>query len=225
MNLTSHRCDAHCECLVTCAFTPRGATSRNKACSTVWAATALTFLYTFIRTLIRRFPSYSRKSRRPLVRLNGRKALQIEKFIRFTPMLLAMLFSLPAEATLGGPASSTQTDQLQMKATLRMSPGTRFTVHEMALPSGTTVREYVTMQGTVFAVAWKGPRMPDLRQLMGTYFDQYLQAVPPARGGHAGVAVSQPDLVVHSMGHTRAFSGHAYLPPLLPADVPVDELQ
>lgn len=151
--------------------------------------------------------------------------MQIEKFIRFTPMLLATLFSLPAAATLGGAASSTQADQLQMKATLRMSPGARFTVHEMVLPSGTTVREYVSLQGMVFAVAWKGPRMPDLRQLMGTYFDQYLQAVPPARGGHAGVAVSQPDLVVHSMGRTRAFSGHAYLPPLLPADVTDDELQ
>jgi hypothetical protein len=151
--------------------------------------------------------------------------LNTARLIRLAPLLLAALLPLPAAATLGGDASSTQADQVRMKATLRMSPGAKYTVHEMALPSGTVVREYISPAGVVFAVTWKGPMKPDLRQLMGTYFDQYLQAAPNARSGHAGVAVSLPGLVMHSLGHMRAFSGRAYLPPSLPADVAVDELR
>jgi hypothetical protein len=112
-----------------------------------------------------------------------------------------------------------------MKATLRVSPGARYNVHELTLPTGTTVREYVNPQGQVFAVAWKGPFKPDLRQLMGGYFDRYVQAAPNSHTGHNAARIALPDLVVQSMGHQRAFSGHAYLPPMLPADVAESELK
>jgi hypothetical protein len=39
-------------------------------------------------------------------------------------------------------------------------------------PEGTSVRRYVSPAGKVVAVAWKGPVMPDLRQVLGpTSFD------------------------------------------------------
>jgi hypothetical protein len=145
------------------------------------------------------------------------------KQIFMTAVLLAL--PLPALATLGGDASTTQGDQLHMKATLRVSPGAKYAVHELTLPSGTAVREYVSPQGTVFAVAWKGPLKPDLRQLLGDYFDRYVQDAPNSHGSHAASRVVQPDFVVHSMGHMRAFTGRAYLPLALPAGVAVSELQ
>jgi hypothetical protein len=138
---------------------------------------------------------------------------------------LCLAAPLQASATLGGDAGTAAADQLQMKAALRVSPGARYNVHELTLPAGTTVREYVNPQGQVFAVAWKGPFKPDLRQLMGGYFDRYVQAAPTSHGGHNAAVLSLPDLVVQSKGHQRAFSGRAYLPAMLPADVAVSELK
>jgi hypothetical protein len=142
-------------------------------------------------------------------------------------MVAAVLlaFSLPASATLGGDATTTLADQARMKAQLRVAAGANFTVHEMTLPSGTVVREYVSPQGQVFAVTWKGPFKPDLRQLLGSYFDRYAQSPARVRGGHAGAGLSQPDLVVQSSGHPRAFTGRAYLPAMLPANVAESDLQ
>jgi hypothetical protein len=138
---------------------------------------------------------------------------------------VSLLLPLQAFATLGGDAGTTQVDQARLKAALRVTPGEKFAVHEMTLPSGTTVREFVSPQGQVFAVSWKGPFKPDLRQLMGDYFDRYVQATPTARGGHGASRVAQSDLVVQSMGHMRAFSGHAFLPGMLPAGVAESDLQ
>jgi hypothetical protein len=139
---------------------------------------------------------------------------------------LAML-ALPfcASATLGGNSTSTEVDRASMKATLRMLPNVKYTVHEIRTPSGTTLREYVSSTGTVFAVAWQGPVMPDLRQALGSYFDRYTEAAGRKHAGHRHLAIREPDFVVQSNGHMRSFSGRAYLPHLLPQGVTVEEIR
>jgi hypothetical protein len=160
------------------------------------------------------------------VHLKGSRLFS-SKFNVVATLLPVALLLLPVSATaaLGGDATSLQSDLAHMKASLRTSPGAKFTVHEMTLPYGTTVREYMSPQGAVFAVTWKGPVKPDLRQLMGNYFDQYLQAAPNTRGAHSAAVLMQPNLVVRSTGHMRAFSGHAYLPQLMPAGVSAADLR
>jgi hypothetical protein len=106
-----------------------------------------------------------------------------------------------------------------------MLPAVKHTVHEIQTPSGTIVREYVSSAGTVFAVAWQGPVMPDLRQALGIYFDRYIKAVSGEHAGHRRRAIREPDLVVQSNGHMRSFSGRAYLPQLLPQGVSVEEIR
>ena len=70
---------------------------------------------------------------------------------------------------------------------------------------GVRITEYVNDQGTVFAVSWDGPVKPDLRALLGPYFE-------PLRGGTGAVAMSHGhDLVVYSSGSMPHFSGYAYL--------------
>ena len=72
-------------------------------------------------------------------------------------------------------------------------------VHEIRAASGTTVREYLTTTGTVFAVAWQGPWLPDMRQVLGTHFDQYQQAVHSGartRKSRGSIVIEEPDLVV-----------------------------
>ncbi|MGF6769765.1 hypothetical protein P3T18_002235 [Paraburkholderia sp. GAS199] len=104
-----------------------------------------------------------------------------------------------------------------------------YTVRETKLGNGTVVREYLAADGSVFGLAWRGPQMPDLNDLLGSYFPQYVagvKAVRAARGGGRGpVAVDQSSLVVRSGGHMGAFSGQAWLPPALPAGVSGSDIQ
>ena len=88
----------------------------------------------------------------------------------------------PAAASLGGDLSSVQTDQVRIQgAVMRVTSSDTFTVHEMRAATGTTIREYVSPSGKVFGVAWDGPTLPDLRQVLGVYFAPYLQAAQAAQ--------------------------------------------
>jgi hypothetical protein len=106
--------------------------------------------------------------------------------------------------------------------------GAGHTVHEIRVPGGTRVREYVSAGGTVFGIAWQGPFRPDLQQLLGPYFDEFQRAAQIAKNKRAGrgpLLIDSPELVVHMGGHPRAFVGRAYVPSLLPADFSADEIQ
>lgn len=101
-----------------------------------------------------------------------------------------------------------------------------YAVHEIRLPSATVVREYVSGSGKVVAVSWHGPFLPDLQQLLGKYFERYKQAAVAAhRHGRRPLVVRQPELVVQSGGHMRAFHGKAYLPNMLPEGLHADAIR
>lgn len=101
-------------------------------------------------------------------------------------------------------------------------------VHEIRTATGTTVREFVTTSGTVFAVAWQGPWLPDMRQILGASFDRYQTAVHAssrARRSRGTITINEPDLVVQMSGHPRSFSGRAYVPALLPQGVHLESIK
>lgn len=154
------------------------------------------------------------------------RAQSAATIVLLTSIALVMLV-LPvcASATLGENSTSTEGDRVSMNATLRMLPAVTYTVHEIQTPSGTTLREYVSSAGTVFAVAWQGPVMPDLRQALGIYFDRYTKGESGKHAGHRHREIREPDLVVQSNGHMRSFSGRAYLPRLLPQGVTVTQIR
>lgn len=131
-------------------------------------------------------------------------------------------------ASLGGDFASVQSDRAKMQATLRTSSGTAYTMHQMQTPTGVAVNEYVSPAGQVFAVTWQGPSHPDLRQLLGSYFDQYAQAVQAQRAerrGHGPLLIQQSGLVVQISGHPRAFQGKVYVPQMLPAGVRAEDIR
>jgi hypothetical protein len=138
--------------------------------------------------------------------------------------LLAWVVGLPVHAALGGSEASVEADRLHVDGTQRVLRMPAYSVHEMQTPSGTVVREYVSPEGIVFGVAWQGPSMPDLRQVLGSYFDRYVDAVTQ-RKARGPVAIAQPGLVVQSSGHQRAFVGHAYIPEALPPGVGADSIK
>jgi hypothetical protein len=139
--------------------------------------------------------------------------------------VLTLAAVVPARATLGAIEASVLGDQTQINATLRTVYSQKYTMHELQVPSGATVREYVGPTGVVFAVAWQGPTMPDLRQLLGPQFDQYVAAMAARRNMRGPVSIQLPGLVVQSSGRMRAFTGKAYVPEGLPQGVSADDVQ
>jgi Protein of unknown function (DUF2844) len=141
-------------------------------------------------------------------------------------ILLTAVLTPPALAALGGDALGVDADSARMKGQARLSTAAGYTESHITLPSGTVVNEYVSSEGKVFAVTWRGPAMPDLNQTLGAYFAQYQAAAAlTAHAGHNHLAVRQQDLVVLTGGHMRAWVGKAYLKSLLPANFPVDDLK
>ena len=132
--------------------------------------------------------------------------------------------ALPATASLGGDEASIAADHAALEGKRKVSRVQRYAVHEIAAPSGTVVREFVSPAGKVFAVSWSGPTMPDLRQVLGPYFDTYVAALAQ-RKARGPVNVVLPGLVVQSSGHMRAFAGKAYLPDGMPAGVASEEIR
>src|SRR5271155_681272 len=145
----------------------------------------------------------------------------------FLVVALILATAFPARAALGGDASTIQADQIHMQGTRRIIPADSYTVHEIQAATG-TLREYISSQGIVFAVAWHGPWLPDMRQIMGSYFEQYSQAAEShhsARLGRRPMMVEQPGLVIQSGGHLRSFAGKAYIPDMLPTGLRAEDIQ
>jgi hypothetical protein len=135
--------------------------------------------------------------------------------------------SAPALAALGGDASSVERDRASLRGTVRMTASTEYTVHEIGTASGLVVHEYVSADGKVFAVSWRGPGIPDLQQVLGSYYAQFAQAraAMAPQYDHHHLVVRTPELVVQSRGRTRDFFGRAWAPALLPPDFSLNDLQ
>jgi len=143
---------------------------------------------------------------------------------------LAFAATLPLLATdchaeLGGTVSTIANDQARMLASRRVEAGPGFSRHVITTPGGVQVTEFVAPSGTVFAVTWQGPVMPDLQQLLGDSFPAYKDALRPGANPRRPVSVQGADLVISSGGHMRAFSGLAYLPQQIPAGVTVQDIR
>jgi hypothetical protein len=157
---------------------------------------------------------------RTAISRGARQALPV-----LTVALIAVLSPRIAPAALGGNVATVEADRAHMKAAVRKSQAAGYEVHQLVTPEGTTVQEYVAPSGTVFAVSWRGPFMPDLRQTLGSYFEVYRNAPRTAGSTRSRAAIDQPQLVVHSQGHMRYYAGIAYVPSLLPSGVTPDELR
>lgn len=140
---------------------------------------------------------------------------------------LVLGFSVPAIASLGGGVGSIQADTAHMSANVTKSASSTYEVHQLQSPTGTVVNEYLSSSGTVFAVTWHGPFMPDMQQILGSYFQQYSAALStqPRQYGRHPLHIQQQGLVVETGGHMRAHWGRVYVPALAPEGVSPEQLQ
>jgi hypothetical protein len=143
-------------------------------------------------------------------------------------LLLMPAVPPPAWAALGEPAASVERDRVMMKGQRQSRSAIGYSVDTLTV-AGMQIKEYVSPDGIVFAVVWKGTGMPDLRVLLGDYFDDYRLGVTAARG--RAPRVRQPfrmkseRLVVERAGHSRSSWGRAYLPTYIPGGMQPEDIQ
>jgi hypothetical protein len=142
-------------------------------------------------------------------------------------IVLSALFAaaLSGFAALGGDEGSVVSDQVKFQASRRVVPEHGYRVHEISRDDGTLIREYVSFEGKVFGVSWKGPTLPDLSQLLGSSFAEFQNSLHSKAGRRKAAVVHNSDLVVESTGHTRAFQGRAFLNSMLPDGVTQEVVQ
>ena len=135
--------------------------------------------------------------------------------------VLAVLFllSAPVWAVLGESVRSVQADQQRLRGQVIALARQGYSVHQIKAADGNVVREYVSQEGMVFGVSWKGATIPDLHELLGSYFPEFQQAVQSPHRRRGPVAVRTAHVVVESGGHMRGFHGRAYVPSLVPTNL------
>jgi hypothetical protein len=142
-------------------------------------------------------------------------------------LCLGVLWAVRVHASLGGDAFSVQADQAELQglgtATVRID----YDLVEIKNDSGMVVREFANRAGTIFALSWSGPAVPDLHQLLGVHFDRYARVLAQLQrpGLHRSVRVETADLVVESGGHLRAYHGRAFLPGKVPAGFSITDFR
>ena len=141
--------------------------------------------------------------------------------------MLLLVLTLPAYAwgSLGGDTASVEADQQRMNAVVTATIAPGYTAYEIETPSGTRVKEFVSTDGHVFAIAWEGPSLPDMRRLLGAYFDRYVNGTNALGRGASSRVVEEPGFVAYAGGHMRAFVGRAYIPESIPAGVNVADIR
>ncbi len=137
-----------------------------------------------------------------------------------------MLSTAPVYAALGGDEPSVSADQAQLKGrVLRIVRTQAYNVHEFQASNGTVIREYVSPAGHVFGVGFQGASLPNMQQVLGMYYDQYVRAAQARGVTHGPLVINEPGLVVQISGHMRALTGRAYTPEMLPAGVTAEAIR
>jgi len=133
----------------------------------------------------------------------------------------------PVCAGLGESSGSIESDRNVLSASRHtMTALSGYTVEEITSDS-VAVREYIAPSGVVFGIAWNGLVHPDLAPLLGSYAEEYQQALEqtPRKPGRRRLQVKTPRVVVEKWGHMRNLRGRAYAPALIPPGVSIDEIK
>ena len=119
-------------------------------------------------------------------------------------------------------------DPAAMGVQRQSSAGQGYSIETVTV-AGMTIKEYVSSNGIVFAVAWRGTGAPDLPRLFGSYFDEYREGLTAFQNRNPRIrrpmVLKTAHLVVERAGHSRSMWGRAFIPALLPATISPDDIQ
>jgi hypothetical protein len=147
------------------------------------------------------------------------------KLSRTAVSFLCAALCAPAFAGLGGTVASVDADRVSLKGEVRVTSQAGYTVHAISSASGMVLQEYFAPNGVIFAVSWRGPGVPDLKQMLGSYYEQARQAASGPHYNHHHFTVATPEVVVQSSGHLRSFVGRAWAPALLPQNFSINDIK
>ena len=143
-------------------------------------------------------------------------------------ILIHVTAGTPVWAVLGQAKASVEKDHAAMGGQVRSKLAQGYSVETITV-AGMSIKEYVSSDGTVFAVAWRGTGVPNLRLLFGTYFDEYLDALTELQNKKPRIRrplmLKTANLVVERSGHARNTWGRAFIPSRLPAMVSPKDIQ
>ncbi len=132
-------------------------------------------------------------------------------------LLVLLAFTSRTQAAVGDDASAVAADQTRLHAKVRLVPMKGYVIHELTTPAGATIREYVGGAGKIFAVAWSGGWRPDLQEIMGSRYDEYIAARRGQRRARGPIRVELPGMVVVMGSYLRNFWGRVTLTDLAPS--------
>jgi hypothetical protein len=133
--------------------------------------------------------------------------------------------SLQADAALGDDAPSIALDQKRMQAKLQVLDRGSYAIHELQLPTGARVREFVGNSGKVFGVSWSGGWRPNLRDILGAHYERFLEGMRGRRATRGPVRIALPGMVVIMAGHQRSFFGQVCLLDMLPPGLQPEDVR
>jgi hypothetical protein len=143
----------------------------------------------------------------------------------FTVPLILWLAALPAWAALGEYESSIGLDQQALGGAARLESHAAYKLDQITAAHGVMMREFVSPDCKVFAVAWQSHSLPNLQPLLGSYLPQMQQAAQ-ARTQHGGpLVLKRADLVLVSAGRMMGFYGYAYVPSLAPSNFTAEQMR
>jgi hypothetical protein len=123
------------------------------------------------------------------------------------------LFNTAAHAELGASLEPGQSES---------TPLAGASLYTQRQADGVTVRQYANRAGRVFGVGWEGPLLPDFQRLLGPHYAAYAEA-QQLQPRH--IHIQNNELVLDAGGMMRSFSGHAYLPKLLPPSLAAQDIR
>jgi hypothetical protein len=132
--------------------------------------------------------------------------------------------TIPAWAVLGQSRDSIRSDAQSLKGTLTTTEMSGYSVHQIQRNDGVVLKEFVSPEGKVFGISWRGPSMPNLSQLLGSYFPAFHEA-NQSTNRRGPLSIHAGPLVVETGGHPRAFRVRAYVVNLLPRGISEDVVQ
>jgi len=138
------------------------------------------------------------------------------QMIAVTLMLSALA---PAFAGLGENESSINADRVRMHASRSVVVNPQYSVHDLQGTDGSKVRQYLSINGIVFAVTWHTLYKPNLSSILGTSYPAYATAAQEAAhrpGIQHHFRHESLDVVVQSSSHMNVFSGFAFRRSMLP---------
>ena len=149
---------------------------------------------------------------------------------------LCSVITTPAYASLGDNIVKSSASTRFSKLNAMPLPGAvlmttaPFVRNETLLDNGGIITEFSDSSGTIFAVSWDAPTMPDLSALLGAYNTSWLESQriannksgPTLSSRHFSANVGDWSIV--STGHLRAYRGYSWLRSAVPPGFDLAEL-